>query len=430
MSRDLEADARAIHRAALEAVDPGGLVRAHLRLEGDSVACAGRRFLLKPSSEIRLVGAGKAACAMAAAVEDVLGSRLTGGLVLAVEGTERPLKRLGCHPCPHPVPDARSVLGTRQLLSSLSGLSEDDLVVACWAGGGSSCLGLPIEGILPEEVVETTRLLLAQHLEIGQVNQVRRVLLAAGNGGVARASAPARILALVLCDAPLADVSSGPTMPGAYALDGAIAALKERGVWPRLPAGVRRRLAAMAGGDPRAGMDPGTSARAYHAVIGDNATAVHAAARKAAEFGYAAETLGSPLQGEARQMGERLGDRLRDLARKGPYALLAGGETTVAVKGPGRGGRCQELALGAALALRGTEGIALLSAATDGVDGSSDAAGAVVTGRTCASVSDEAAAREALEPNDSHAFFLHRQGRLVTGPTGTNVADLAVGLAV
>ncbi len=430
MAGDPEADARAIFRSALEAVDPGRLVRRHLLVEEDGLRVAGRRFPLKAGARLVVVGAGKAAVGMAEAAEAMLGPRITRGVVLAVAGTERPLRALRCTPCPHPLPDARSVAGTRQLLEAVSGLSGDDLVLALWSGGGSACLGLPVEGITPEEMAEATRLLLANHFQIQQVNQVRRVCLAAGDGGVARAASPARILALVLRDAPLADVASGPTMPGAFGLDQTISGLRNWGVWAKLPEGVRRRLEGLEGKDPRKAADPDLRGRVFHGVVGGPDTALEAALQKAFALGYASSEADQPLQWEARLAGDLLGKRLRALAseRKGPQALVAVGETSVAVKGTGRGGRNQELALGAALSLAGLEGVALLAGGTDGVDGTSDAAGAVVTGRTCAAGADQEAARKALAANDSHAFFLDRPERLVTGPTGTNVADLAVGL--
>ena len=430
MAGDPGADARAVFQAALEAVDPGRLVRRHLLVDEDGLRFGGRRFPLKDGARLVLVGAGKAAVGMAEAVEALLGPRITRGVVLAVEGTERPLRALRCTPCPHPLPDERSVAGTRQLLAAVSGLSRDDLVLALWSGGGSACLGLPVEGITPGEMAETTRLLLTNHFQIQQVNQVRRVCLAAGDGGVARAASPARILALVLRDAPLADVASGPTLPGAFGLDQTISGLRTWGVWTRLPEGVRRRLEGLEGKDPRKAIDPSLRERVYHAVIGGPDTALQAALQKAFSLGYASSEADQPLQWEARLAGDLLGRRLRAMAseRRGPQAIVAAGETSVAVKGSGRGGRNQELALGAALSLSGLDSVALLAGGTDGVDGASDAAGAVVTGRTCAASSDADAARKALADNDSHAFFLDRPERLVTGTTGTNVADLAVGL--
>lgn len=430
MPGDPGTDARAVFRAALEAVDPGRLVRRHLVVDEGGLRFGGCRFPLGASSRLVLVGAGKAAVGMAEAAEGMLGARITRGVVLAVEGTERPLRALRCTPCPHPLPDERSVAGTRQLLGAVSGLSSEDLVLALWSGGGSACLGLPVEGITPGEMAETTRLLLTNHFQIQQVNQVRRVCLAAGDGGVARAASPARILALVLCDAPLADVASGPTMPGAFALDATITGLRTWGVWPKLPEGVRRRLEGLEGKDPRKAIDPSLRERVYHAVIGGPDLAQQAALQKAFVLGYASSEADQPLQWEARLAGDLLGKRLRAMAaeRRGPQAIVAVGETSVAVKGPGRGGRNQELALGAALSLAGLDSVALLAGGTDGVDGTSDAAGAVVTGRTCAASSDADAAREALAANDSHAFFLSRPERLATGATGTNVADLAVGL--
>ncbi len=427
MPPDPGSDARAVFQAALQAVEPGRLVREALAFEGGGIFCGGRRFPLASSSRIVVVGAGKAAASMASAVEGILGGRISGGLILPVEGTEKPLTRLDSLSCAHPVPDARSAQGTRSLLAAVSGLSPDDLVIACWSGGGSSCLGLPVEGISPEDLAVATRLLLANHFQIHQLNQVRRVCLQAGDGGVARAAAPARILALVLCDAEMADVASGPTMPGAFGLDGVIAGLRNWRVWEKLPEGIRVRLAALEGKDHRKSLDPAARQRVYHVSVGDGLAAAEAALHELRQRGYAATLADQPLQWEARMAGVALGRQLKAMG-KGPQALVALGETTVAVKGSGRGGRNQELALAAALELAGEEGVAFLAAGTDGVDGSSDAAGAVVTGQTCARKPDADAAKGALEANDSHAFFLERPERLVTGPTGTNVADLVVAI--
>lgn len=430
MPGDLVADARAILGAALAAVDPAVLMPRRLEAVDGGLRLGGRRVPLKPSARIVVVAAGKAAVGMAEAAERILGPRITRGVVLAVEGTEKPLRTLRCTPCPHPVPDARAEAATRQLLEAVSGLTADDLVIALWSGGGSACLGLPVEGVALGEMAEATRLLLAHHFQIQQVNQIRRVCLQAGDGGVAKAAFPARVEALVLCDAPMGDVASGPTLPGAFALDATIASLKNWNVWPRLPDGIRLRLASLEGKDLRARVDPALRSRVFHTALGDVDTAVQAGVKQAVALGYAAEVSEQPLQWEARMAGEILARRLKAMAARpeGPRALLAGGETTVAVKGAGRGGRNQELALAAALVLAGADGTALLAAGTDGVDGSSDAAGAVVTGRTCAAPADAEAARRALQGNDSHAFFAGRPERIVTGPTGTNVADLAIGL--
>ncbi len=432
----LRADALACHAAALAAVEPGGLVARRLERAATALRLRGRsgELLAEHAGRVLVVGAGKAALAMARAAAEVVGDASAGGLVVVPHG--------GAGPCPggievatgaHPVPDGAGEAATARLLAAVGAADAATLVLVVLSGGASSLLVAPAAGLTLADKQALGARLLASGADIGALNVVRKHCSRVKGGGLARHAARAAglwtlVLSDVVGDDP-ATIASGPTVadPGTFRDAAAVLA---RYLEPEdVPAAVRARIERGCTGALPETVKPGDPAlaRAATVVIGGNQDALAAAAAAARAHGYAAEVAAEPLAGDAAEAGRVLAARL-GAARGGPFALVAGGETTVRVRPGGRGGRAQQLALAAAVALEGAPCV-LLAAGTDGVDGPTDAAGACVDGGTVARAwargLDPAAA---LAATDSHPLLAATGDLLRTGPTGTNVADLVVAL--
>ncbi len=432
-------DAERIFLSAVRRVDPEPMVERFWR-EGE-----GARLDLGAFDRVYAVGMGKASARMASGLERALGDRLAGGVIAVKEGHVERLERLRLIEAGHPVPDERSERAAAALLGlgpSLGRpLTERDLVVVLVSGGGSAILCAPAPGLTLADKAETTRLLLGSGATIHELNCVRKHLSAVKGGRLAAALAPASILTLVLSDVigdDLDTIASGPTVPDSTSFADAMGIVVRYGLAERLPPAVIRRLEAGVAGRIEETPKPGDAvfARARHHIIGSNRLALEAAREEAERLGYDTLLLSSRVTGEAREVARVFLGIGKDIAASGfplsrPACVVAGGETTVSLKGHGRGGRNQEMALAFLDALqrepKDAEGLCFLSAGTDGNDGPTDAAGACV---------DLLAAREAdergLDPsayladNDSYTFFKSTSGLVVTGPTNTNVCDVQV----
>lgn len=320
----------------------------------------------------------------------------------------------------HPVPDARSLAAGEAALDFVSGLAADDLLVCLISGGGSALMTAPLVPL--EDLRTLTSTLLACGARIDEINTLRRRLDRVKGGGIAKAT-QARVLSLILSDvvgSPLEAIASGPTAPDPTTKEDALAALEKYGL-----STLYSLLSAPE--TPKPG-DP-LFARVQNVIVGDNALAAQAALEQAGREGFRAIDLGSDWQGEARQAGVELARRLRSAAATGPspVCMIAGGETTVTLTGGGKGGRNQELALAAVPELAGAPGLMLITLATDGEDGPTDAAGAVATGETRQRAGRLGmASADYLSRNDAYPFFEALGDLLKTGPTGTNVNDLTV----
>ena len=430
-------------RAAVAAADPARLVASALRLDGDSLTLSApgvrRTASLATIRRIFLAGGGKAGRALGEATLAALGGRVASGVIAVSRGA-------GSGPGPvrfveagHPLPDDGSRTAAREIRFLLAGAREGDLVIALVSGGGSAMVSAPADGVSAEEKAEVVRRLLSAGADIASLNSVRKHLSAVKGGLLARAARPAAVWALLLSDVPGDDpsvIASGPFSPDPTTYADAEAVLARHGVLDTVPASVRRHLAAGAAGTIPETPKPGDSAfeRATCAIVGSNRTAVEAAARAAKEDGAEVVFLPGFLHGEARDRARAFCVRLREAAASlspgRAVFMVAGGETTVTVCGNGIGGRSQEFALAAAVALAGCEGMAVLSGGTDGIDGPTDAAGAYADGNTVARAIAMGLSPEAhLENNDSYPFFRALGDLVATGPTGTNVADLAIGVA-
>ena len=414
-------DAQAIWRAALAAGNVAPLVdRALERLRFDLTHPSWRHLLV--------FGCGKASGAMAAAVERTLGRRITEGLVVVKDGYTVPTARVVLREAGHPVPDARGQAAAEEIVRRVRSAGADDAVLFLVSGGGSALTPAPVPPITLAEKQETTRLLLGAGATINELNAVRKHLSLFKGGQLARAAAPATLISLILSDVigdPLDVIASGPTAPDPTTFAEALAVLERRGVGYLVSNAVRARLEAGARGEVEETPKPGDPAfeRVTNVVIGNNALVVDAAAAEARRLGYRAEVLTRSLQGEAREVALELVARARALPPRS--CLIAGGETTVTVRGRGRGGRCQEFALAAGLQLRRDDRVVVLAAGTDGTDGPTDAAGGTADAETVARGERAGqAARRALDDNDAYTFLSAAGDLVVSGPTNTNLLDL------
>ena len=424
MSERARDAAHAIWGAALAAGDVSPLVTRVLRREGDQIVIADRAY----PPRVRVFGCGKASGAMALAVESVLEECVVDGLVVVKDGYTAPTRRIRLAEAGHPVPDARGEAAALEIVDRVRAAHAEDLVLFLVSGGGSALTPAPAPPVTLAEKQETTRLLLGAGATINELNAVRKHLSLLKGGQLARAAAPAPVVSLILSDVvgdPLDVIASGPTAPDRSTFAEALAVLERKGVATRVPAPVWQRLTAGAEGRIEETPKPGDRLfeRVRNVVIGNNALVVDAAAAEARRLGYRAELLTRSLQGEARDVARELVARTRVLASR--TCLIAGGETTVTVRGRGRGGRCQEFALAAALELRSSDALTILAAGTDGTDGPTDAAGGIADHGTVArGERGGRSAAAALEDNDAYTFLTAAGDLVRSGPTNTNLLDL------
>lgn len=426
----LRAAASEILQAGVAAVEPRQLVREYLTGPGAELASTNR---------IHVVAIGKAAIAMAQGVAEVLADRVVAGVVVAPPGSTSSVPpRHDVFEGGHPIPSAEGVRGARAVRDLATGLGEQDTLLCLISGGGSALMTLPPEEVTLADVQETTERLLRAGATIGDLNCLRKHLDQLKGGRLAAAAAPARVEALVLSDVvgdPLDVIASGPVSPDPTTFDDVRRVLARLGIAAELPEAVRLHLDSGLVG--REDESPAAGDRCFDRVaarvIGSNRIAAAAAVEAATGLGFAAELLTTEQVGEARRVGAdlvALGLERDRGGSRGRTCLVAAGETTVTVLGKGKGGRNQELALGAALALDGSEGVLVASMGTDGIDGPTDAAGAVADGRTRARAETLGIdLAERLADNDSYSVFEALEDLILIGPTGTNVMDLMLLLA-
>lgn len=422
--------ALAIWRSALAAGDVAAIFRTVLHRRGDCLIVGGDTIDLSRVRRVLVLGFGKAGAPMARAVEEALGDRIGEGFVVVKDGHTLPTRRVQLAEAGHPVPDARGVAAAARLVELAESAGPEDLVLVLISGGGSALTPAPASPVTLEEKQAVTRLLLGAGATINELNAVRKHLSRLKGGQLARAAAPARVVALALSDVigdPLDVIASGPTAPDPTTFADALQVLAARGVRDRAPRAVVDRLLAGTRGELPETPKPGDRLfeRVTTRVIGNNALVTDAARAEAERLGYATTLATRSLEGEARVMARAFVREGREMVA--PACLLAGGETTVTVRGGGRGGRCQEFALAAALALDADEDVAVLAAGTDGTDGPTDAAGAVVdvctVDRARVAGLDPVAA---LEDNDAYRVLAATGDLVITGPTNTNLLDVYV----
>ena len=431
----MRATIMAIGRAAIAAVDPATAVRETVALARGGIRIGRLHVPDADAQRVIVLGAGKASPRMAAALVEILGDRVRDGLVVTKDGYASPAGQVEIVEAGHPVPDARGQAATRRLLDAARGAGEGDLVLGVISGGGSALTPCPPEGVTLPELQDVTDRLLRSGATINQMNAIRKHLSEFHGGLLAAAAAPARVVGLLVSDVvgnPVDVIASGPAAPDPTTYDDALAALDAFDLRAAAPASIRERLELGArGGLPETPKpDDPLFDRVTNLVIADNARAGLAAVAAAEAAGLHAQFLTSRVQGEAREIAKLIAGAAIDIARSGrpvrrPGCAIFGGETTVTVRGGGRGGRSQELAVAAAQALAGEPSTAVFALATDGTDGPTDACGGLIdwttldrahaAGGDCAS---------ALAANDSYSYLQCCGDLVQMGPTGTNVNDL------
>ncbi|MFQ5839338.1 MAG: glycerate kinase [Candidatus Methylomirabilales bacterium] len=425
-----------IFTAALEAVDPVKAIHRHLTVQGQTLVARGEPIPIGPG-RVFVLGAGKASAAMAVALEELLGDRITDGVVTVKYGHRCPTKRISTREAGHPIPDEAGLEGARAMLRLLATRTEADLVIVLISGGGSALLPLPVPGVSLVEKQQVTQELLACGATIQEVNAVRKHLSQVKGGQLAKAAWPARCLSLILSDVigdPLDAIASGPTAPDQTTYGMALEILDRYGIGGRIPAAARAHLQAGAEGEIPETPKPGNPvfSRVRNLVVANNPQAICAARDRAAAIGLRPLILTTALQGEAREVATALSAIAKEVRASGdpvqpPACLLAGGETTVTLRGQGKGGRNQEFVLAAACALRGIPGIVAFSGGTDGTDGPTDAAGGIVDGESWERADSLGLnPARALRDNDAYPCLEALGDLLKTGPTLTNVMDVTL----
>lgn len=422
---------------AVNAVDPKQIIKSRLFLKNSTLQVNGYSFDLEKFRNIYVIGGGKASGSMAEALEQVLGSHITAGLLNVPRGSKHKTNIIKIHEASHPIPDESGVEGTRRMLKLAEQAEENDLVICLISGGGSSLMPLPRGEISIADKKEITNALLKCGATINEINTVRKHVSDFKGGWLAKKAYPATILNLILSDVvgdPLDFIASGPTVPDSTTFSDAIKVLKKYHLWNKAPLSVRKVLS-----DGDKGLIPETPKsndeafkKVYNVVVGNCRSVSLAACEYLKSAGLNTLLLTSTIEGEARHVGVLLASIVKEASVSGnpipkPAGIVAGGETTVTVTGKGLGGRNQELALAAALKLHSMNGVVLASLSTDGVDGPTDAAGVIVDGKTLDRATKMILAPEGfLKENDSYHFFSKLGDLIFTGPTGTNVNDVSV----
>ena len=411
--------------ASLQAVEPGQAVRRFAHLEGDILHIAEKPYPLDSLERVTVLGLGKATQAMAESFLDILPPHVpTRGLLIPKQAFSYPAAGFEVCAGGHPVPNGNSLLAGGKALELVSSLTERDLLICLISGGGSALMTSPHPKIGLENMQALTKALLSCGARIDEINTLRRHLDRVKGGRIAESAVPARVAGLILSDVvgnSLEAIASGPTAPDPTTKTDALNILKKYQLTEKIPTSILTFLE-NATETPKPN-DP-IFARVQNVLIGSNYLAAQAGLEEAKSLGFHTKFLGDTWQGEARETAGKLCTFLReDFPR--PFCMIAGGETTVTLRGNGRGGRNQELALAAARELDGLRDVMLITLATDGEDGPTDAAGAVVTDGTLQRANEIGLRYESfLANNDSYVFFSRLNDLIHTGHTGTNVNDL------
>ncbi len=426
-----------IFTAAVAAVDPERIVKQWVQVNDELAQIGNCSFSLNKVGKLWVVGAGKAAARMAKALEEILAKYLAGGIVITKYGHGLPLEKITVREAGHPVPDEAGVEATKEILRLVQSAGERDAIFVLISGGGSALLIAPSTGLTLRDKQEITTLLLNNGVPIEQINVVRKHLSQVKGGQLARHAYPAQVFSLILSDVigdPVDIIASGPTVPDPSTFKDAVAVLHRYHLWDRLPPRAVRFLTAALEGKQSDTPKPGDEvfSKVKNFIIGNNYQALQGAYQQAKTLGYRTLILSSSIQGEAREVARVLAAIAREVVRSGnplspPACIIAGGETTVTIRGEGLGGRNQELALAIALDLQGLDNVAFLSAGSDGTDGPTDAAGAFAFGDTVARGQNKGLDAQAyLQNNDSYHYFKAIGDLFQSGPTGTNVMDLQI----
>lgn len=433
----MRTDALSIFHAALEPVRAGNAVKRAVKLEKGKLRIEDYELDLNVVRNITVIGAGKASSFMSEEIEKILNEMITDGMVITKYGHGAKLKKIEQIEGGHPVPDDNCLRGAERIMEIAGNAGRDDLIICLLSGGGSSLLTYPVEGISLEDIKKMTRILLACGATINEINALRKHISRVKGGQLARTAYPARLISLIISDVVrdrLDVIASGPTVPDDSFFHDCLNIMDKYRIGDLFPPSISEHLEKGAKGEveetPK--RDETFFKSVINRIIAKNIDALKAAEEKAAALGYNTKILSSTVEGESREVARSQSFFCkRVIERKTPIplpaCLISGGETTVKIKGKGKGGRNQEFALSSAIEIRDCENIVVLSAGTDGTDGPTDAAGAIADNNTY-----ERALKSGMDPhkylaeNDSYHFFESLNDLVVTGPTQTNVNDLQI----
>lgn len=418
------------------AADPEEAVHRYFRLRGEVLRVGDIDYFLSRFQRIFVIGAGKASVRMAKAVERVVGQQVSGGLVITCRGPANRLRNILVRGAGHPLPDEDGVKATEEMLELVEPLTDQDLVICVISGGGSALLTAPVDGVSVTDLQRANKILLSSGMAIHEINTVRKHLSRVKGGKLAEAIHPASVISLVMSDV-IGDrvdvIASGPTAKDNTTAQDAVDVLNKKGLWEKVPRSVRDAL--IGGAKEQIGGPPEISevfGRVHHQIVGSNRLSLLAAEKKAKKMGMSTMILSSSVAGQSSEIAQFYVALAREIREhnhpiRPPACLIAGGETTVNVVGKGKGGRCQEMALAVAMGIQDVPGVVFMAAGTDGVDGPTDAAGAMVDSETVDKASGlDLDPEDYLLENDSYNFFRELQCLINTGPTGTNVMDLHI----
>jgi glycerate-2-kinase len=433
---DFKIIAENIFLAGIESVLPDKLIKRVISIKGEMLLISDFSISLNSINRIFVIGAGKASGGMAKELERILGNRITGGHIIVKYGHGNKLKHINISEAGHPVPDSNGLEGTQKILNILNEIKNNDLVICLLSGGGSALLTDLPEGATIEDLKMINSLLVNSGAYIKEINTVRKHLSRVKGGQLAKAASPAILVNLVLSDVvgdPIDVIASGPTVPDKTTFDDAIRILKKYNLFKKMPISLANYLQKGAEGNYPETPKPGDAIfrNTHNFIIGSNIMALNAALTKAMQFGINPVIINNTMEGDTKRTAEDIVATAirfqKEATMKKPCCLLFGGETTLKVKGNGTGGRNQYLALYTAYLLRDEDKISLLSAGTDGSDGPTDAAGAVVDTDTFKTAYRKGLdIKKYLENFDSFHFFETAGGLIITGPTLTNVMDLII----
>ena len=428
-----------ILEAVLNAVDPYSCTQKYIQVNAEDLKIGSKVFSLNEINHIYVVGTGKAVLPMTKAVCDVLGDRIHGGVIIGKHADEEIMavlpRSISVLFGEHPVPTEKSLRSAQKMAEFTQELTEKDLVICLISGGGSALMTLPVENVSLADMQNVTKQLLFSGATINEVNAVRKHLDRIKGGGLARMVWPAKLATLVLSDVigdSLDAIASGPTVADQSTFSDVLQIIEKYHLESSLPTNVMQVIKDGKAGKNQETVKPGEKSldNAHIFIVGSLAYAIEAAKAQAEACGFDVKIMSSDVTGEACEVGRKYGRELLKLAEgrqsgSKPGVLIAGGETTVTVKGAGKGGRNQETALSAAVAIQGCQNCLFISLATDGEDGPTDAAGGAVTGTTIShGVERGLDAEDYLARNDAYHYLQSVNGLIKIGPTGTNVNDL------
>jgi len=431
------ANAIEIFQAGLKAVAPGTAIKSIVQCSKNILTVRDQQYDLNQYEDVIVIGAGKAGASMAKAVEDILGQRITKGLITVKYGHVEPLKTIELVEAGHPVPDENGICAANKMIQLAHEAGEKSLVICLISGGGSALLPLPVDGVSLMDKQETTKVLLGCGATIHEINAIRKHLSVIKGGCLARAVYPATLITLILSDVvgdDLDSIASGPCVPDPRTFADCLAILDKYDITAQIPVNVLNYLSS--GNEGQVAETPKHGeiffTKTQNEIVASNFNALLKASQKAESLGFNTLLLSSMLEGETREVACNHIAIVREIKKHGyplktPACLLSGGETTVKIRGEGKGGRNQEFVLAASIRMADIKNVVILSAGTDGNDGPTDAAGALADDTTLVRAEQlEIDPKMYLDHNDSYNFFDMLGDLYKTGPTNTNVMDLRI----